>query len=390
MIDPNHKFIHASWLIDGTGGPIQKNMLMHISDGRIIKIKKAGQNDLDDSDTLDLSGFTVLPCLVDSHVHLFMSGTKDPEIRKAQLSAGFNDIKEVISEHIKAHLSYGILTLRDGGDRSAHALRYKKELLDPKKIPICLKVAGKAWHKKGRYGKLIARPTSDAETLSYAISNDSDRVDQIKIVNSGLNSLKVFGKQTKPQFDQEEIENAVYQAKAQGLKVMVHANGKIPVEIAIKAGCDSIEHGFFMGDENLQRMADKNIFWVPTAYTMKAYAQCLKQSSIEAHTAKKNLNHQLDQISKAKNLGVLIALGTDAGSLGVNHGPAIFEEMRLLIDAGYSIEEAVKCASQNGANLLGLEKQGVLVKNMPATFIAVKGEPSSILQNMKNCKVYYS
>jgi imidazolonepropionase-like amidohydrolase len=390
MTYQDHKFIYAGWLIDGTGGPIQKNMLMHVSDGRIINIKKAGQNDLDDYDTLDFSGFTILPCLVDCHVHLFMSGTEDPEIRKTQLTAGFDYIKEVISEHIKAHLSYGVLTLRDAGDSSAHALRYKEELLDLKKSPICLKVAGKAWHSKGRYGKLIARPPSDADTLSYAISNESDRVDHIKIVNSGLNSLTVFGKQTKPQFGQKELKNAVYQANTLGLKVMVHANGKIPVKIAIEAGCDSIEHGFFMGNENLQRMADKNISWVPTAYTMKAYAQCLKQSSIEAQIAKKNLDHQLNQISKAKKLGVPIALGTDAGSLGVSHGPAIFEEMRLLMQAGYSIEEAVKCASQNGADLLGLKGQGVLVKDMPGTFIAAKGDPSNFLQNIKNCKVHYS
>ena len=87
----------------------------------------------------------------------------------------------------------------------------------------------------------------------------------MKIVNSGLNSLKVFGKQTPPQFGAEEMRAAVKTAKSFGLKTMVHANGKLPVKIAVDAGCDSIEHAFFMGAESLYRIAERGAIWVPTA-----------------------------------------------------------------------------------------------------------------------------
>ena len=118
-------------------------------------------------------------------------------------------------------------------------------------------VSGKAWHYPNRYGRLIGRTPPENGTLADAIIKETDRVDQVKIVNSGLNSLICFGKQTKPQFTLNELSNAVNAANRRCLPVMVHANGRAPVEIAINAGVRSIEHGFFMGKENLKKMADR-------------------------------------------------------------------------------------------------------------------------------------
>jgi imidazolonepropionase-like amidohydrolase len=77
----------------------------------------------------------------------------------------------------------------------------------------------------------------------------------IKIVNSGLNSLIVFGRQTAPQFDSDELDATVKVAGQRGFKTMVHPNGKIPVQEALDAQCDSIEHGFFMGTMYMDQMA---------------------------------------------------------------------------------------------------------------------------------------
>ena len=382
------KYILAGWLIDGSGAPLVKNARITLSDERITDIRQYHpENIFPDEETLDLSGHTMLPGLVDSHVHLFMSGTGEAEIRKKQLDADFEAISPVISGHIRNHLSHGILAVRDGGDSRGHALRYK-EMMDGKPMPIVLKVSGKAWRNQGRYGKLIGRPPAGNTSLSMAIAKEHEKIDQIKIVNSGLNSLKEFGKETPPQFTLTEMKAAVVQARKKNLKVMVHANGKKPVEIAILAGCDSIEHGFFMGRENLERMAEKKIMWVPTAYTMKAYAQELPSSSRDARIAEKNFEHQIAQISLAKKLGVHIAIGTDAGSLGVHHGSAIIEEINFLISAGFMLEEAIQCASSNGALLLGLKTPNILKKGEAATFLVVKGPPDGLAENLRRCQVY--
>ena len=312
-------------------------------------------------------------------MHLFMSGTGDPELRRKQLQANYEEIKEVVPAHIRAHLRHGVVAVRDGGDYGDFTVRFKQECFDRGTCPVYLKVAGRAWHAPGRYGKLIGRSPEKGESLARAIRQNSRNKDHVKVLNSGLNSLQDFGRETRPQFPPHELEEARVEVSRLGLKLMVHANGRLPVRQAVEAGCDSIEHGFFMGEENLRLMAEKGTFWVPTAITMKAYGRMLEPGSIEAEMAKKNLKHQLGQIKKARELGVKLAVGTDAGSLGVNHGQAVREEIGLFQEAGLTIEEAVKCATFNGAVLLGLEKEiGLIGPGFQASFILVQGDPSQI------------
>jgi imidazolonepropionase-like amidohydrolase len=175
---------------------------------------------------------------------------------------------------------------------------------------------------------------------------------------------------------------AVRVARQRGFKTMVHANGKTPVKIALDAGCDSIEHGFFMGVENLHQMADSRTTWVPTAYTMLALKQRMKDRGQEMDVAQKNFDHQVEQIQMARELGVRIALGTDAGSAGVQHGQALVQEMRVYREAGFSVEQVVACATHNAAMLLELPEAGRLKPNMQASLIAVRGDPSQLPESL--------
>jgi imidazolonepropionase-like amidohydrolase len=212
---------------------------------------------------------------------------------------------------------------------------------------------GPAWHRAGRYGKLIGRSPAQNESLAEAYTRENPVCDYIKLVNSGLNSLREFGRETSPQFSAAEIRQLVAAAERQGRKVMVHANGRLPVQEALEGGCHSIEHGFFMGRNNLARMAERQCVWVPTACTMKAYAEILdhERDYAAAGVAQRNLSDQLRQLAIARELGVTVALGTDAGSPGVLHGESVFEEMKLLAKAGYSLAEIVRCATSAAARL---------------------------------------
>jgi len=374
--------ILAGWLIDGTGAPAQKNVLITVKDGVFKEIRQFPEGALIPSNFEDLSVCTVVPGLMDAHVHLFMSGTVDRERRKRQLNDGFERIQKTISRHLEQLIAHGVSAVRDGGDRNGYARRYKKYCMKEKYAAISIHAAGKAWHKAGRYGSFVGRAPKGP--LAEGILRESDGIDHVKIIQSGLNSLKYFGKESLPQFRLKALREAVEAASSLGLKTMVHANGRLPVKIALEAGCNSIEHGFFMGEENLALMADSRVFWVPTACTMKAYGKYMGGNGEEGQMALRNLEHQLEQITRAKALGVPIALGTDSGSLGVRHGSALVDELGLFLEAGYSIEEAIKCASLNAAILMGLEGRGVIKKGMQADFVAAKGHPSKLPESLKS------
>ncbi len=382
-------FLLAGWLIDGSGGPIQEKVLLRIVDGRFADIApyRPGHGP-DPSRITDLSHCTVLPPLIDSHVHLFMSGAIDKATREQQMIAGYEEIRPVIARHLHYLFSHGVLAVRDGGDRGGFALRYSREEAGS---GVIVKTSGRAWHGMGRYGALIGCAPGDGESLAEAYGREGAAGDQVKLVNSGLNSLKVFGKTTAPQFSREEIAGLVEAAARQGRKVMVHANGSEPVRLAVEAGCHSIEHGFFMGRDNLERMAEKGVVWVPTVFTMKAYAANIGHADplADRQVIEKNLDHQLAQLSLARELGVTVAVGTDSGSLGVLHGESMVEEMKLFFKAGYGLAATVRCATANGAGLLGLDNFGLLAKGRTATFLVARGGPGQLPRKLSYLEAIY-
>jgi len=335
---------------------------------------------------IDLSNHTILPGLTDSHVHLAISGTLDPVIRKKQVNDEYIDAKKRIEKHLVDFIKHGVTAVRDGGDHKGHVFYYKAKTHGEDEEKIIVKTPKTAWHAAGRYGKLLGRTPDYGTDLSRAIFNSHEAgIDHIKIINSGINSLKTFGKETPPHFNIDELKRAVNVGNDLGLKTMVHANGYEPVQIALESGCHSIEHGFFMGDENLKRMAETGVVWVPTICTMKAYMEYLSDGILEYDVAKRNLYHQIEQVKKAIEYGVTIALGTDSGSPGVYHGLSVIDEMKLLMEAGLSREKAVQCGTLNAFKLSNNgDMGGKIITGMPATFLAAKGGPENLPESLHN------
>lgn len=366
--------------MDGSGRPARKNQIIHIEAGRISRIQDAGCPLPPGLSVSDLSDCTVFPGLSDSHTHLLMSGSTDPAIRAAQLENTRTDDEKqaIIAGHLTDYLKCGVVMVREGGDPGGDILRYK---LGPgRNASVTIAAPGRARHAPGRYGKLIGIPV-DPETSAFQdLFAESGQPDHIKLVNSGLNSLKHFGVETPPQFTADALSILMAAARQKKLPVMVHANGVLPVKLAVEAGCASIEHGFFMGRENLARMADLGVVWVPTAVTMRAYAAYLaeKGDTALADVAQKNLDHQLDQIRMAAELGVVMAVGTDAGSPGVYQGLAVKTEIELFMAAGMSVETAVRCAARNGARLMGFSDRGKIAPGMRADLMGVRADPQAV------------
>ncbi len=380
--------IKAGWLIDGSGSEAVKNCLITIKQDKIHSVTPIKNDSALPSEYIDCSDCTVIPGLIDSHTHLTISGRLEPEIRDMHLTDEYDSAEPRLKQHIRDYLDYGVSAVRDGGDFHAHVLKYKNEFQDKKELPLTIYAAGNGFHKKGRYGQLLGMYIDPEKDLAQAILESfKPGMDHIKVVNSGVNSLSKFGRETSPQYTLEELKNAVKAADSIGLKIMVHANGKLPVQLAVEAGCHSIEHGFFIGDDNLKRMADNGTVWCPTICTMKAYRDISDPDNPQHSIAEQNMLHQLEQVKRGIELGIKIVLGTDAGCPGVYHGKSVGEEFGLLMEAGYSVEETVKSATSAAMELVDNESDnGTVTEGMTADLVAIKGSPADFPGSLKDIK----
>jgi imidazolonepropionase-like amidohydrolase len=373
----------AGWLVDGSGGPVRRRVLLSIQGGMIGALAFEVDAQRPANNFLELSECTIVPGLVDCHVHLAMSGDRTPRVREQQGRMPFDEARGVIAGHLMEHAAHGVMAVRDGGDHAAHVLAFRERLLPDERFPVALRCAGRAWHARGRYGRFLGRPPAPGETLADSVQRCEDAVDVLKVIQSGVNSLTEFGRPTPSQFPFPELRAAVAMAADRGLKTMVHANGVVPVQEALEAGCHSVEHGYFMGRANLERLARQQIAWVPTVVPMAAYGREPGLTPQQADVARRTVDHQMEQLRMARALGVMVALGTDSGSLGVGHGRAVAEELELFIDAGYPLEAAVQCATAHAARLLGLDGElGRLVPGMPASFVVIEGPPKDFVAGL--------
>jgi imidazolonepropionase-like amidohydrolase len=372
--------LRVGWLIDGSGGPVLSDQVVVIDNGRIESIEPFCVSNPSDEHSLDLIDYTLMPALMDAHVHLAFSGTSNETRRQAQLTLAPEQVQTAIAEHLRAHLASGIIAVRDGGDRLGQVLKARTAHHTPQHLAATCW----AWHAPGRYGGMIGQTPYQGESLSQAMDRCPEAMDHIKLIQSGINSLDRFGHQTAPQFSEAELVRVRHWALKRGLPVMVHANGQAAVQTALAAGCDSIEHGYFMGADNLGRMADQQVFWVPTAVPMAAMARDGIIPPAQADVARRTLENQLKQIAAAHQSGVRIALGTDAGSMGVDHGTAVRRELTLLMDAGLSLPQAIKCATLHAAQLMRLPDRGVLRPGGRADFTFVHGGPGNLPASLES------
>ena len=372
----------AGWLIDGTGAPPRRGVAIEIEGSTLRAIggldAAAGLSGLR-GEVLDCRDCTVIPPLVDSHVHLAFDGLHPGGAPRSAAAA-----EERMRQNAARLLRRGVLAVRDAGDAAGYGLRFARRAGEGGSRLHVLST-GPALHRPGRYGALLGRALPAGCQPADALEGEGGMRGAVKIVNSGLNSLVAFGRETAPQFGAEELAALVRRAAAQGLSVLVHANGREPVARAVRAGVRSIEHGFFMGRENLAAMAEAGIAWVPTLAPIRAMAERPEADPRERDVARRTLDHQREQLCQARGLGVKVALGTDAGSPGVEHGDAAVEELRLLIASGYPVAEAVAAATSAGAELSGFGG-GRLRPGAEASLLVLEGGPADIPESLRRIR----
>jgi imidazolonepropionase-like amidohydrolase len=209
--------------------------------------------------------------------------------------------------------------------------------------------------------------------------------DVIKIASTG-GVLDLSENSSGAEFSIDEIKAVVETAKDYGLRVACHAHGAEGIKRAILAGVTSIEHGTFMNDEDRELAKKYGTYLVPTIIAGKSVADSAKVPgyfpAVIARKAVEVGTQIQDNFAMSYKAGVKIAFGTDAGVYP--HGKN-YMEFQYMVEAGMPPMEAIKAATVNAADLLGINNQtGSIVKGKLADIVAVDGDPLVDIKTMKN------
>jgi len=377
------RFVVAGNFIDGSGADVRRNVFLAVKDGNIAAVGSAGDLPRNNALIDDFSHCTILPALVDCSVSLSRSPSVDRSVRLSTEEAGPAKRAAMFEQHTRYCHAHGVLGVADSGDLT-HLLRYCQEGTLPGST-ITLRTSGR-----------LCQSRQDCAVDNFACG------DFLKIGYSGDigedNSLSL------PR-NREDLYRILRHRGRK--KVVVVANGKQQVAEALEAGCDAIEQGYGMGEDNLREMAQKDVLWIPSVLRAKNILDgvgsggevCCRFSQRYVAPGKPNpgaeaywntmLAEQLTQLRVARDIGVVTAVGTGAGSVGILHGESMVEEMKLFIKAGYSLAETIRCASENGARFFGLEKLGALTVGRKATFLISRGTAQQLPRKLSYLEGIY-
>lgn len=315
----------------------------------------------------------LMPGLVEAHCHLFLDGAElDLASRGAYLEAPFSSKLEVARGNLSAHLRAGVTLVVDAGDRYGvnHQMRRESTL-------VKVRSAGLALRRPGRYGSFMALEVGSRDEIAAAVREIARDADDLKVILTGIIDFKSGEVKGAPQFDADELSYIVGLARDLGLRTFVHCSGVEGLKVAVRAGVDSIEHGFFMTRDLAQEMADRGISWVPTfspVYFQWRRPDLAGWDSRTVANLRRILDAHLEQVGRAADLGVSLLAGSDAGSHGVFHGAALIDELVFFSRAGLPMEAVLRSATSTPRTLWGVEP-AFLAPGREAQFITLEGNP---------------
>lgn len=384
MIPPaGHRGPGVLWgarLASGAGAAVDGPAAVRLEDGRIAAIEPASGDP--PPDVLDVRGFTILPGLIDAHVHLVSDTERSPGFGPSPPLHGEEPRPEalrwfVLAKTARALVRAGITTVRDVGafDDEAIVLReaVRLGLVEGPRILTCGRIIS-ATSPGGRVFGTMYREADGPWEMRRAVREQLRRgADYVKVMATGARSVEREDPEPA-QMTREELTAVVDEAHRMGVRVAAHAEGLEGCRLAIAAGVDTIEHGLSLHREPalLDTMAERAIVLVPTLTTFHdladRFAGEFAPSLVEQ--AKRQQDEAFRTVRAARVAGVTLAMGYDSGPPGENA-----RELLRLVDAGLSPREAIAAASSGSAAALGLRDRGALETGMVADLLIVDGDP---------------
>ncbi|MCK6487424.1 MAG: amidohydrolase family protein [Planctomycetes bacterium] len=288
------------------------------------------------------------PGLVECHCHLFLDGVEtDGRRREAHLAAGEQAWLATGRANLRRMRACGITAVRDAGDRWGINHRLRAEAAVAAEPLPRVRSPGRALRRKGRYGGFMAEEVETAADIERALAARTD-ADDLKIVLTGIIDFAAGTVKGAPQFNAEELALLAAGARRLGIPTFAHCSGLDGLRLAVDAGLGSIEHGFFMDQAVLARMAERGVGWTPTWSPVAVMAERPGLIGLDAASVaglERILANHRRHLALAAQWGVVLLAGSDAGSCGVAHGDALIGELEAMQAAGVPLEACLAAAT---------------------------------------------
>jgi imidazolonepropionase-like amidohydrolase len=388
--------LKAARMFDGKSKALVQNAVVIVQGDKIVD---AGSNlpIPSGAQIIDLGDATLSPGFMDAHTHLTLDLSGDYNLRRLkEIDLNVSEQAIIATTHARATVEAGFTTVRDLGSRFVGSREFvdvalrnsinKGVIVGPRMLVATKGIGATGGHfdptsgfrdflfgREPDYTDGIADgPDEIRKAVRFEVKNGAD---VIKAAVSG-GVLSLADEVDTPQLTPAEMAALVDESHRLRKKVAVHCHGDQAAHAAIEAGVDSIEHGSFMKPETLTMMKRKGAFLTPTLMATEwimskidNYPPALQAKAKAAAAARS------DMFRNAVKIGVKISFGTDAAVFP--HGQNA-KEFKVMVDLGMTPIDALKCATANDAELLGIgQKVGTLEKGKLADVIAMPGDPTS-------------
>ena len=397
FVQSQNTFIHCGKLIDTENGKVLEEMTITVQDNMIISVEKGFKSAISKNDiTIDLKDKTVLPGLIDMHVHLEQESNPKSYLQKFTLN---NSDKALhASFYGKKTLLAGFTTVRDlGGSGANISLRnaVNQGFIEGPRIYTAGKAlattGGHADPTVGMRKDIMGNPgpkegvVNGVEDAKKAVRQRyKNGADLIKITATG-GVLSMAKNGQNPQFTIEEIKAICQTAKDYDMHVAAHAHGDEGMQRAILGGVRTIEHGTLMSDKTMEMMKEHDVYYVPTITAGKEVSDKAKIKGYYPDIIVPkalNIGPKIQgTFAKAYKKGVKIAFGTDAGVFphGING-----KEFNYMVEVGMTEMHAIQSATTVNAFILKNEQIGSIEKGKFADIIAVNEDPTQNIKTLEN------
>ena len=353
--------------------PLLKDAWVRVEGDRIVEVTSAEPRAGSDATRIDAADATLLPGLIDCHVHFAMSGGPDwlSEMKEPYATSCWR-----AAIHARNTLQAGFTTVRtlggrDGADPALRDAQASGLVEGPRIVATNLVIC-----MTGGHGAWIGREADGPEDVRKAVREQLKAgADCIKLIATG----GVMTPGVEPgaqQLTEAELRAGVEEAHKAGVTTAAHAHGSDGIEAAVRAGIDSIEHGSFMTDQTIDLMKQRGTFFSVTLCSSEGFFNAPPGSVADWAMAKAaRVRAAMDEsFRRAYTAGVRLVLGTDAGTPYNRHGDNA-REMALMVKLGADPLDALRAGTRNSAELLGkLDEIGTIEAGKLADLVLCRGD----------------